>query len=67
MYATGRNAFSFPLATLSDAERQRFVIGNSFRLIRFGEEFASADGQTTPVFRAEEAVQAPVGGVAAAV
>ncbi len=30
VYATGRNAFSFPLATLSDAERQRFVIGNSF-------------------------------------
>jgi len=30
VYATGRNAFSFALATLSDAERQRFVIGNSF-------------------------------------
>jgi CxxC motif-containing protein (DUF1111 family) len=30
VYAAGRNAFSFALATLSDAERQRFVIGNSF-------------------------------------
>jgi CxxC motif-containing protein (DUF1111 family) len=28
--ATGRNAFSFPAANLSDAERTRFVIGNSF-------------------------------------
>ena len=30
VYAAGRSAFSFALATLSDAERQRFVIGNSF-------------------------------------
>jgi CxxC motif-containing protein (DUF1111 family) len=28
--ATGRNAFSFPAANLTDAERTRFVIGNSF-------------------------------------
>ena len=41
-----------------------FVIGNSFRLIRFGEEFASADGQPAPVLRAEETAPpaaAPVG------
>jgi len=30
VYATGRNAFSFPAANLSDAERTRFFIGNSF-------------------------------------
>jgi len=30
VYATGRNAFSFPLAHLDDAERTQFVIGNSF-------------------------------------
>ena len=30
VYATGRNAFSFPAANLPDAERTRFVIGNSF-------------------------------------
>nr|WP_225784416.1 di-heme oxidoredictase family protein [Xenophilus sp. Marseille-Q4582] len=30
VHATGRNAFSFPAANLSDAERTRFVIGNSF-------------------------------------
>jgi len=30
VYATGRNAFSFPAANLKDAERTRFVIGNSF-------------------------------------
>lgn len=28
--ATGRNAFSFPAANLTDAERTRFAIGNSF-------------------------------------
>ncbi|HEU4457582.1 MAG TPA: di-heme oxidoredictase family protein [Methylibium sp.] len=28
--ANGRNAFSFPAANLGDAERTRFVIGNSF-------------------------------------
>ena len=30
VYATGRNAFSFPAANLEDAERTRFAIGNSF-------------------------------------
>jgi CxxC motif-containing protein (DUF1111 family) len=30
VYATGRNAFSFPAANLTDAEQTRFVIGNSF-------------------------------------
>ncbi len=30
VYADGRNAFSFPAANLPDAERTRFVIGNSF-------------------------------------
>ncbi|WP_038207710.1 di-heme oxidoredictase family protein [Xenophilus azovorans] len=30
VHATGRNAFSFPAANLPDAERTRFVIGNSF-------------------------------------
>lgn len=30
VFATGRNAFSFPAANLTDAERTRFVIGNSF-------------------------------------
>jgi len=30
VHATGRNAFSFPAANLSDPERTRFVIGNSF-------------------------------------
>jgi len=30
VYATGRNAFSFPLANLADEGRTRFVIGNSF-------------------------------------
>ena len=30
VYATGRNAFSFPAANLNDVERTRFVIGNSF-------------------------------------
>ena len=30
VFATGRNAFSFPLANLPDAERTRFAIGNSF-------------------------------------
>lgn len=30
VYADGRNAFSFPLATLDDAERARFAVGNSF-------------------------------------
>jgi CxxC motif-containing protein (DUF1111 family) len=30
VYATGRNAFSFAAANLTDAEQTRFVIGNSF-------------------------------------
>jgi CxxC motif-containing protein (DUF1111 family) len=30
VYATGRNAFSFPAANLTEPERTRFVIGNSF-------------------------------------
>ena len=30
VYASGRNAFSFPAANLPDAERTRFAIGNSF-------------------------------------
>ncbi|MDZ7856959.1 MAG: di-heme oxidoredictase family protein [Sphaerotilus sp.] len=30
VWADGRNAFSFPLATLSDEERARFAVGNSF-------------------------------------
>ena len=30
VYATGRNSFSFPAANLTDPERTRFVIGNSF-------------------------------------
>ena len=30
VWADGRNAFSFPLATLADDERARFAVGNSF-------------------------------------
>jgi CxxC motif-containing protein (DUF1111 family) len=30
VFATGRNAFSFPLTTLSDEEGARFAVGNSF-------------------------------------
>src|SRR3954453_16585803 len=30
VFATGRNAFSFPAANLPDDERTRFVISNSF-------------------------------------
>ena len=30
VYAAGRNAFSLPASNLNDAERTRFVIGNSF-------------------------------------
>ena len=30
VFADGRNAFSFPAANLSDEERTRFVVGNSF-------------------------------------
>lgn len=43
VYATGRNAFSFPLADLSDAERTRFVIGNSF----FKRNWVEAPASTT--------------------
>lgn len=41
--ATGKNAFSFPLATLSDAERTRFAIGNSF----FKRNWVEAPASTT--------------------
>ena len=43
VYATGRNAFSFPLADLNDAERTRFVIGNSF----FKRNWVEAPASTT--------------------
>jgi len=43
VYATGRNAFSFPLANLSDAERTRFAIGNSF----FRRNWVEAPASTT--------------------
>jgi CxxC motif-containing protein (DUF1111 family) len=43
VHATGRNAFSFPLADLSDAERTRFVIGNSF----FKRNWVEAPASTT--------------------
>lgn len=43
VYATGRNAFSFPLAHLDDAERTRFVIGNSF----FKRNWVEAPASTT--------------------
>jgi CxxC motif-containing protein (DUF1111 family) len=43
VYATGRNAFSFPLADLSDPERTRFVIGNSF----FKRNWVEAPASTT--------------------
>jgi len=41
--ATGRNAFSFPLATLDDEERTRFAIGNSF----FRRNWVEAPASTT--------------------
>ncbi|MDO5086446.1 MAG: di-heme oxidoredictase family protein [Comamonadaceae bacterium] len=41
--ATGRNAFSFPFANLSDAERTRFAIGNSF----FRRNWVEAPASTT--------------------
>jgi len=41
--ATGRNAFSFPLANLGDQERTRFVIGNSF----FRRNWVEAPASTT--------------------
>ena len=43
VYATGRQAFSFPLAHLSDPERTRFVIGNSF----FKRNWVEAPASTT--------------------
>ena len=43
VFATGRNAFSLPLANLSDAERTRFVIGNSF----FKRNWVQAPASTT--------------------
>lgn len=42
-YANGRNAFSFPLANLDDAERTRFAIGNSF----FRRNWVEAPASTT--------------------
>ena len=43
VFATGRNAFSFPAANLSDAERTRFAIGNSF----FRRNWVEAPSSTT--------------------
>ncbi|MEG0224908.1 MAG: di-heme oxidoredictase family protein [Comamonas sp.] len=43
VFATGRNAFSFPAANLADAERTRFVIGNSF----FKRNWVQAPASTT--------------------
>ncbi|MET0312280.1 MAG: di-heme oxidoredictase family protein [Burkholderiaceae bacterium] len=43
VFATGKNSFSFPAANLSDAERTRFVIGNSF----FKRNWVEAPASTT--------------------
>ena len=43
VYATGRQAFSFPLANLDDKEHTRFVIGNSF----FKRNWVEAPASTT--------------------
>jgi CxxC motif-containing protein (DUF1111 family) len=43
VFATGQNAFSFPLANLPDEERTRFVIGNSF----FKRNWVQAPSSTT--------------------
>lgn len=43
VFATGRNAFSFPAANLDDAERTRFAIGNSF----FRRNWVEAPASTT--------------------
>ena len=43
VYASGKNAFSFPLASLEDEERTRFVIGNSF----FKRNWVEAPASTT--------------------
>jgi CxxC motif-containing protein (DUF1111 family) len=43
VFATGQQAFSFPAANLPDAERTRFVIGNSF----FKRNWVEAPASTT--------------------
>ena len=43
VWATGKNAFSFPAATLDDAGRTRFAIGNSF----FRRNWVEAPASTT--------------------
>lgn len=43
VFSNGRNAFSLPAATLSDAERTRFVVGNSF----FKRNWVQAPASTT--------------------
>jgi len=43
IYATGRNAFSFPAANLDEEGRTRFVIGNSF----FKRNWVEAPASTT--------------------
>lgn len=43
VYATGRNALSFPAANLTDEERTRFAIGNSF----FKRNWVEAPSSTT--------------------
>ena len=43
VFATGRQAFSYPLANLSDAEQTRFAIGNSF----FKRNWVEAPASTT--------------------
>lgn len=43
VYASGKNAFSFPLANLDDDERTRFAIGNSF----FKRNWVEAPASTT--------------------
>lgn len=43
VYASGKNAFSFPLANLEDDQRTRFAIGNSF----FKRNWVEAPASTT--------------------
>lgn len=43
VYSNGRNAFSLPSANLNDAERTRFVVGNSF----FKRNWVQAPASTT--------------------
>ena len=43
VWVTGKNAFSFPAANLSEAERARFVVGNSF----FKRNWVAAPASTT--------------------